>query len=88
MRGMGKSVIPPPSSASRSSKVLHLTRQVESYKSEVDYYKKAYNDLTSNVEVLNQRCKDYEDKCQEYDLKLEYLYELLAGQSQPDGNTP
>ncbi|KAB1212878.1 hypothetical protein CJ030_MR5G010178 [Morella rubra] len=88
VRGMGKSMIPPPVSESRSAKVAQMSNQIDKYKSELEYYKNAYEGLTNEVKVLNEHCNDYARRYASYDEKLQYLYKQLPSdnQNETDGD--
>ncbi|KAB1207597.1 hypothetical protein CJ030_MR1G018618 [Morella rubra] len=82
VRGMGKSVIPPPSTQSRSSTVMRLDNQVEKYKSEAERYKSAYETVTTEVKQLLEQCKEYASKWEGHDRKIEFLYEQIPGRKE------
>ncbi|KAB1208936.1 hypothetical protein CJ030_MR6G001705 [Morella rubra] len=48
----------------------YVRGMVDKYKSELEYYKNAYEGLTNEVKVLNERCNDYAGRYASYDEKL------------------
>lgn len=88
VRGMGKSMSPPPPpvSESRSTKVAQMSNLVDKYKFELEYYINAHEGLTNEVKVSNERCNDYARRYASYDEKLQYLYKQLPSDNQNEAD--
>ncbi|KAB1205813.1 hypothetical protein CJ030_MR7G028002 [Morella rubra] len=61
-RGMGKFVIPPPSTSARSSQIAHLNEQVQKYKSGMESYKEQYEDVKETMREIMLKQASYDEK--------------------------
>lgn len=64
--GLGKFIMPTPSSKECSSQVIHLTQQVDTYKSELEIMLERYDQIQNDLKNLMDRCHSYDQVMAQY----------------------
>ncbi|KAB1215760.1 hypothetical protein CJ030_MR4G003022 [Morella rubra] len=67
IKGMGRSVIHPPSLQACSSTIARLSSQVDKYKSKADWYKEAFQNLSTEIKQLIAHFKEHTSKCRRHE---------------------